>query len=663
MLVRHGFPRGSGRRSSRLRVALMAIALLAGTSLNLAATRAVAVAVTGVPAAVAARAAPTAYVVNGDGNSVTPIDTATNTPGKSIKVGTGPDAIAIAPNGATAYVVNSGNGVGNGTVTPISTATGKPGKPIKVGYDPDAIAITPNGATAYVVNHNTVTPISTATRKPGKPIKVGTGPDAIAITPNGATAYVADAGTVNALDGTVTPIQIATDRPGAAISVDGDPAGIAITPNGATAYVSNGGGYVTPIDTATNRAGKFFQIDYGTGFDPGAIAITPNGSTAYLANSAANTVVPIATATNAVGRTITVGNGPSAIVVSASGSTAYVANSQDDTVSPIATATGRPGKPIKVGSFPVAIAVTPAPAGWASQTSQPQAMTSAGPALGFYGAELYAAWKGETSDKVVYAAEQGSRWLAQGVVSGAWGTARTAQAPALVSYGKPGSGGSADLYAFWTAQTRDRIYYSAYNGNRWSAQRVVSGSWGTAVSNQGPAVTVVDGDLLAAWRGKSSGRLFYSVYDGSTWARQVGTGLTSADAPAVVDDPATGGFVMAWTTSADRVDLIHCRGTGAGACGVPVATLRQPLTNAAPALAFLGTAAHSTLFLAWKGKNTDRIGYAASFGKAGFTPQEFEPQALTNQRPALTVSGFTAYAGWKGKTGSHVWYAAANDPY
>ncbi|HEX3961950.1 MAG TPA: hypothetical protein VHZ03_35865 [Trebonia sp.] len=48
-----------------------------------------------------------------------------------------PEAIAITPNGATAYVLNSDS------VTPISTRTNKAGPPITVGYDPKAIAITP----------------------------------------------------------------------------------------------------------------------------------------------------------------------------------------------------------------------------------------------------------------------------------------------------------------------------------------------------------------------------------------------------------------------------------------------------------------------------------------------------------------------------------------
>ena len=59
-------------------------------------------------------------------------DAAANTAGPAIKVGDGPDGIAITPNGKTAYVVNAGSG----TVTPISTATNMAGPAIKVGNVP-----------------------------------------------------------------------------------------------------------------------------------------------------------------------------------------------------------------------------------------------------------------------------------------------------------------------------------------------------------------------------------------------------------------------------------------------------------------------------------------------------------------------------------------------
>jgi YVTN family beta-propeller protein len=125
---------------------------------------------------------------------VTPIATATNTPGKVIRVGNNPVNVAITPNGKTAYVVNN---VSN-SVTPISTATNTPGPAIKVAAAPIEIAITPDGRKAYVIHApvfalgkrghyypgpSTVTPISTATNTIGKPIKVGQNSVAIVITP------------------------------------------------------------------------------------------------------------------------------------------------------------------------------------------------------------------------------------------------------------------------------------------------------------------------------------------------------------------------------------------------------------------------------------------------------------------------------------------------
>ena len=112
----------------------------------------------------------TAYVVNSQSNTVTPIQTATDTAGPAIKVGVSPYAIAITPDGKTAYVGNQDSG----TVTPIRTATDTAGPAIAVGRDPVAIAITPDGKTAYVANFHsgTVTPIRTATGVAGPAIKV-----------------------------------------------------------------------------------------------------------------------------------------------------------------------------------------------------------------------------------------------------------------------------------------------------------------------------------------------------------------------------------------------------------------------------------------------------------------------------------------------------------
>ena len=78
-------------------------------------------------------------------------------------------------------------------------------KTIKAGQYPSAIAIAPDGKTAYVVSRQGVVPIHTATNKPGKAIKTGAYLTAIAITPNGRTVYVAGYDTALGA-GTVTPI-------------------------------------------------------------------------------------------------------------------------------------------------------------------------------------------------------------------------------------------------------------------------------------------------------------------------------------------------------------------------------------------------------------------------------------------------------------------------
>src|SRR5215472_9118817 len=141
-----------------------------------------------------------------------------------------PARALTAPRQPTAFVVNSG-----GTVTPIGLTTRRAGKPIKVGANPQAIAITPDGGTAYVANYgsNSVTPINTSTRRAGAPIPVGKQPRAIAITPNGKTAYVLDWG-----GAAVTPISTATNRAAPAIPVGSYPFAIAMAPDGRTAYVA-----------------------------------------------------------------------------------------------------------------------------------------------------------------------------------------------------------------------------------------------------------------------------------------------------------------------------------------------------------------------------------------------------------------------------------------
>ena len=85
-------------------------------------------------------------------DSVSVLDTRTNTAVATIPVGDGPSAIAITPDGTRAYVVNSNSD----SVSVIDLATNSTvGAPIPVGDGPSAIAITPDGTRAYLAIRNT----------------------------------------------------------------------------------------------------------------------------------------------------------------------------------------------------------------------------------------------------------------------------------------------------------------------------------------------------------------------------------------------------------------------------------------------------------------------------------------------------------------------------
>lgn len=324
----------------------------------------------------AAGPAPVAWVVNQSVSSpakgsVTPIDTAANTVIKTIPVSANAIAVALTPDGKTAYVALNARCPGcRGSVIPVSTSTYRVGAAIKVASIlPATMAITPNGKTLYVGDWDsgTVTPIRTATNTAGKPIKTGANPSlvAMAATPNGKTVYV-----VNQGPGTVTPINTATNTAGPNIKVGVTPGAIVITPNGKTAYVLNlaegvpGKGTVTPINTAANTAGKPIAIK-GASFPDtlNLMVISPSGKTIYaVANT---TLTPINTATNTARPAIRVaprGAGDYSAAITPDGKTIYIdgiTSGLKGFIVPFSTATGAVGKPIIVRGFPYPMAITP----------------------------------------------------------------------------------------------------------------------------------------------------------------------------------------------------------------------------------------------------------------------------------------------------------------
>ena len=328
------------------------------------------------PSAVAAGTAARpvlAYVLNDVADTVVPLNVTTNTFGRPVKVGIGPDAIVFSPNGKTAYVASGAPGLPlrpADTVAVIDTKTNRNGRRIKVAVHPNSLVITPNGQTVYALSPTGVTPISTATKTTGPLIKVGHNPVAMTITPDGGTIYVA-----NSHSGTVTPISTATNKPGRPIKVGSGPDFVAVTPDGREAYVLSvtrgqqpgfNVGSVTVIRTASKTASAPIQLN---GF-PSDLVFTPSGKTAYVAvasdkQGVGTQVIPMSTATGKPGKPMQISKlghgvpGQSYEAITPDGKTLWVGDWWAFKVFPVNTSTGKPGKPIGVQFNPNQIAITP----------------------------------------------------------------------------------------------------------------------------------------------------------------------------------------------------------------------------------------------------------------------------------------------------------------
>jgi YVTN family beta-propeller protein len=118
-----------------------------------------------------------AYITNGEGSSVSVINTSTNMVIATIPVDV-PVGVVVSPDGK-AYVTN----LGNNTVSVIDMATNMVTATISVASGPVGVAVTPDGSKVYVANYgaNTVSVIDTATNMVTATIPVGVQPLAFGI--------------------------------------------------------------------------------------------------------------------------------------------------------------------------------------------------------------------------------------------------------------------------------------------------------------------------------------------------------------------------------------------------------------------------------------------------------------------------------------------------
>ena len=138
-----------------------------------------------------AAAQPRAYVANSVDNTVSVINTATNTVIATVPVGLGPIGVAITPDGTRVYVTNSLSDdvsvietTGNTVIATVSVVD------LSGNRGPLGVAITPDGRRAYVTNSvgDVVTVIDTASNRVTATVLVDSHPSWVAITPDGRRA-------------------------------------------------------------------------------------------------------------------------------------------------------------------------------------------------------------------------------------------------------------------------------------------------------------------------------------------------------------------------------------------------------------------------------------------------------------------------------------------
>jgi YVTN family beta-propeller protein len=252
-----------------------------------------------------------AYVTNEGSNTVSVINTGTNTVMATIPVGVTPEGVAVNPAGTLVYVANW-----NGrSVSVIDATTNTVVATVTVPNCPAGVAVNPAGTTVYATRECVVPPatntgavsvIDIATNTETATI-LNLTPEGVAVTPDGTRVYVADSFTDR-----VSVIDTASNTVTVPILVGSRPEGVAISPDGTRVFVANRGltaalGTVSVIDTASDTVTATIPV----GLHPVGVAITPDGNHVYVVNEGNNNVMVIDTATNAVvGLPIAVGSGP-----------------------------------------------------------------------------------------------------------------------------------------------------------------------------------------------------------------------------------------------------------------------------------------------------------------------------------------------------------------
>ncbi|MCH9630113.1 MAG: hypothetical protein S4CHLAM37_01060 [Chlamydiia bacterium] len=288
--------------------------------------------------------AQTAYITNNGDNSVSVIDTDTNTLITTITQAEGlfnsPSRLAITPNGSTLYVKNSNDD----SVSVINTSTNKLIKVID--YAPSTLqnlSVSPDGLEVYIAIAGThqISVVSTVSNTEIDTIPLGVAPGSVAFARNAPKAYI---GLIN--DGmdiynTVTRSLITNLNPP---NFFADPGNLVVSLDDTRVYAGNLRAYnsanigsISVVNATSNTELTSFSSIPENLSQPVGMALTPSGKSIYVTNIGDDTVFIIDTTTNQITHTISQSEGqfdlPFGIAITADGTKVYVANRGSSTIS------------------------------------------------------------------------------------------------------------------------------------------------------------------------------------------------------------------------------------------------------------------------------------------------------------------------------------------
>jgi YVTN family beta-propeller protein len=286
------------------------------------------------------------YVTNYNDDTVSVINTATNSVIATVFIGNTPNGIAFDSENNRMYY-SLGNWLADATkrIRFIDTADHSVSANIATAEPiANGIAFDSKNDRMYVVNWNgwgrvdvpapdnaSVSVINTANNSEIATITVGDYSYEIAFDSANDRMYV-----TNYADDTVSVISTATNSVIATVSVGDSPLGMAFDSANNRMYVANlVDDTVSVINTATNAVDATISV----GTNPYGIAFDSANNRMYVTNQSDDTVSVIDTATNSVIDTIPVGDTPHGIAFDPVNNRMYVTNRVDDTVSVIGTLT------------------------------------------------------------------------------------------------------------------------------------------------------------------------------------------------------------------------------------------------------------------------------------------------------------------------------------